>query len=98
MTAFRSHQSEVHLATSAPHAPVVPGVASAHQFHELPLMLQFLLHHSEELHQVRHGLLVLSLARCTPPLEHVIRSAAEAGAILSTAGACPATVQGSATM
>ena len=48
-----------------------------HQFHELPLMLQFLLHHSEELHRVHHGLLLLSLrsrlalARYTPPLEHV---------------------------
>ena len=48
-----------------------------HQFHELPLMLQFLLHHSEELHRVHHGLLLLSLrsrlalARHTPTLEHV---------------------------
>ena len=105
MTAFRSHHSGMHLAASAPHAPAVPGVASVapaaasvHQFHELPLMLQFLLHHSEEMHRVRHGLLMVSLARCTPPLEHVIRSAAEAGAMLSTAGGGPATAQGSATM
>ena len=31
-----------------------------HQFHELPLMLQFLLHDSEELPRFHHGLLMLS--------------------------------------
>ena len=73
------------------------------RFHELPLMLQSLLHDSVKLHRVHHGLLMLSLrsrlalARSTPPLEHVTRSAAGAGAMHSTTGASRAIAKGSAT-
>ena len=56
------------------------------------------------LDRVHHGLLMLSLrsrlalARCTPRLEHVIRSAAGSGAMHSTTGAGPAIAEGSATV
>ena len=79
MTAFHSHTRRctlLRLRLTRLLFLVLPGVApaaaSVHQFHELPLMLQFLLHHSEELYRVHHGLRRPSESCAPLPCEAIV--------------------------